>query len=42
MKNDSCKKLWFTGAVQIYVDQPPITLNKNKNNVKLEKDCIKI
>ena len=36
------KKLWRTGAVQIHVETPPITLIKSKNDVKLENDCAKI
>ena len=31
------KKNWNRGAVQVYVDPPPIPLSKSKNNDKLDK-----
>ena len=42
MRNVYQKKSWCTGAVQMYVDSPPINLIKIKNNAKSEKDCVKI
>ena len=42
MKNVSQKKSWRTGAVQIHVETPPITLIKIKNDTKAKKDYVKI
>ena len=42
MKNIFQKKSWFTGAVQILVDLPPVTLIESKNDRKLFTNCVKI
>ena len=42
MKNVSHKKNRNMGTVQVHMEIPMITLIKNKNDDKLEKDCVKI
>ena len=38
----SHKEIWFTGAVQIHIDPPPIPLIQIMNDTKAEKYCVKI
>ena len=40
-KNICNRKIWFTGAVQIHVDPPPVLWIKSKNDTKAEKDSVK-
>ena len=42
MKNVYHKKNCNQVAVQVHVDPPLIMLIKNKNDEKLDKDCLKI
>ena len=35
------RNIWYTYAVQIHVDPPPIQLNKSENDAKSEKDSVK-
>ena len=36
------KKIWIIGSVQMHVEPHPIPLIKIKNDVKLDKDYVKI
>ena len=40
MKNVYHYKIWFTGAVQIHMEPPPILLIKINNDAKVEKDGV--
>ena len=42
MKKVSRKKIWRTGAVQIYVGPPPIPSIKSNNYTIAEKYCVKM
>ena len=42
MKNVYHRESWRTGAVQTYVDSPPINLVKSKNDLKMERYYVKI
>ena len=42
LENVLHKKSWHTGAVQINVEPPPITLSKSKFDLKRETEYVKI
>ena len=35
-------KIWCAGAIKTHVDPPPNMLIKSNNELKAEKDCVKI
>ena len=41
MKNVLHKKSWRTGAVQIHMKPPPVTIIKSKNDMQAGKDGVK-